>query len=79
MMSITTHLQAVEASAQAAALSAQALLTQIAAFRAALKQQVEENPAVELPMVCPKCGSGVELHIATSDGRMACRKCSAIF
>lgn len=79
-MSLTaTHLKALEASAEAAAASVQALLAQIASLRAALKQQVDEDPGIELPTVCPKCGSHHEIHIPTTDGRTACRKCSTIF
>ena len=74
-----THLRALEASAQAAALSTQALLGQIAALRAAMKQQLEETPAIEIPQTCPKCGCGTEFLMPTSDGRHACRSCKTIF
>jgi len=82
-MSLTTvHLQAVEASAQAAAISCQALIAQIAALRAELRQEDSkqpEKPAVELPRACPKCGTGPDLHLPTNDGRTACKACKSIF
>jgi hypothetical protein len=79
-MSLTAaHLRALEASAEAAAMSAQALVAEIQSLRAALKHQLEEDPGVDLPKVCPKCGSKPEFHIPTSDGRTACRSCGTIF
>ena len=73
------HLRALEASAEAAAASAQALVAEIHSLRAALKHQQEEDPGIELPKVCPKCGSKPEFHVPTSDGREACRSCGTIF
>ena len=79
-MSLTAvHLRALEASAEVAAMSAQALVTEIQSLRATLKQQLAEDPGIELPKVCPKCGSKPEFHIPTSDGRTACRSCGTIF
>lgn len=79
-MSLTAlHLRALEASAEAAAISAQALVAQIQSLRAALKQQLAEDPGIEIPKSCPKCGANLEFHIPTSDGRTACRSCGTIF
>ena len=73
------HLRALEATAEAAVASSQALVAEIHSLRAALKHQLEEDPGIELPKVCPKCGSKAEYHIPTSDGRTACRSCGTIF
>ena len=79
MSLIVAHLRALETSAEAAAMSAQAMVAQIQALRAALNHQLEEDPGIELPKICPKCGAKPEFHIPTSDGRTACRSCGTIF
>ena len=67
------NLQALEASAEAAAATANALIAQIRCLRAAGRKPAEKT------MKCPKCEAGPECFIETTDGRMACKACSAIF
>ena len=78
-MTLTSaHLIALEASAHAAAMSAQALMTQIAALRAALRQLQEENAGMAPPPTCPKCKAEAEYLIPAED-KTFCRKCSSVF